>query len=305
MPGPFDNATKRLLREKPQHFVSWLVPEGIYKENLSVELKSRNIYADGLFAITVNEQPALLHTEFQAGKDGLMAERLLEYSVLASSENNWLPVYTYVIYLRRDGDVPKSPLIRRLPSGEEVHRFYYQVIEVAKISAKQLLRRGLLGLLPLLPLTDGGTLPEVMQEAVTTLVEAREIELLALAYTFGGLVSGNRAYDEWFERSFAMLEDILEESWTYQEIIKKGMQKGLEKGLEKGREEERQQWIHEQQETLLSFIQVRFPELLSLAKQQTAPINDPEVLHKLIVQLFGVQTAEEAKQALMEAGMQK
>ncbi len=297
MPGPFDNATKRLLREKPQHFVSWLVPEGIFKTNLSVELKSRNIYADGLFAITVNELPALLHTEFQTGKDGLMGERLLEYSVLASSENNWLPVYTYVIYLRRDGDVPKSPLIRKLPSGEEVHRFYYQVIEVAKISAKQLLQRGLLGLLPLLPLTDGGTQPEVMQEAVSTLVEAREIELLALAYTFGGLVSGDRAYDEWFERSFAMLEDIMEESWTYKEIIRKG--------LEKGREEERQQRIQEQHQTLLSFVQIRFPELVTLAKQQTTPINDPEVLHNLIVKLFGVQTADEARQAFMEVEIQK
>ncbi len=305
MPGPFDNATKRLLREKPQHFVSWLVPEGIFKRNLSVELKSRNIYADGLFSITVNELPALLHTEFQTGKDGLMAERLLEYSVLASSENNWLPVYTYVIYLRKDGDVPKSPLIRRLPSGEEVHRFYYQVIEVAKISAKQLLQRGLLGLLPLLPLTDGGTQPEVMQEAVSTLVDAREIELLALAYAFGGLVPGNEAYDEWFKRSFAMLEDILEESWTYQEIVKKGLQKGMEKGLQKGREEERQQRVQEQHETLLSFVQIRFPELVTLAKQQTTPISDPDVLHSLTVKLFGVQTADEAKQALMEVGIQK
>jgi predicted transposase YdaD len=294
MPGPFDNATKRLLREKPQHFVSWLVPEGIFKRNLSEELKSRNIYADGLFAITVNELPALLHTEFQTGKDGLMAERLLEYSVLASSENNWLPVYTYVIYLRKDGDVPKPPLIRKLPNGEEFHRFYYQVIEVAKISAKQLLQRGLLGLLPLLPLTDGGTQPEVMQEAVTTLIDAREIELLALAYTFGGLVSGNEAYNEWFKRSFAMLEDILEESWTYREIIKKGM----EKGMEKGREEE-------QHQTLLSFIQVRFPELVSLAKQQTAAINDPKMLHDLIVKLFAVENSEEAKRVLMEAGTQK
>ena len=309
MPGPYDNATKRLLREKPQHFVSWLVPEGLFKRNLSVGLKSRNIYADGLFAITVNEQPALLHTEFQTSKDGLMGERLLEYSVLASSENNWLPVYTYVIYLRRDGDVPKSPLIRRLPSGEEVHRFYYQVIEVAKISAKQLLQRGLLGLLPLLPLTDGGTQPEVMQEAVSTLVEAREIELLALAYTFGGLISGNRAYDEWFERSFAMLEDIMEESWTYQEIVKKGMQKGLEKGREEGREEGlkkgREQRIQEQHQTLLSFVQVRFPELVSLAKQQTTAINDPEALHNLIVKLFGMQTADEVRQALMEIEIQK
>src|SRR5271157_2849281 len=60
MPEPFDNATKRLLREKPQHFVSWLVPEGIFRRNLSVELKSRNIYADGLFAITVQETEPMM-----------------------------------------------------------------------------------------------------------------------------------------------------------------------------------------------------------------------------------------------------
>lgn len=309
MPGPFDNATKRLLREKPQHFVSWLVPEGIFRRNLSVELKSRNIYADGLFAITVNELPALVHTEFQSRKDALMAERLLEYNVLASSENNWLPVYTYVIYLHKDGDIPKSPLIRRLPSGEEVHRFYYQVIELAKFAAKDLLHSGLLGLLPLLPLTDGGAEPEVMQEMVTTLEYAGELELLALAYAFGGLVSGNEAYNDWFKRSFAMLEDILEESWTYKEIIQKGMQKGidlgLEKGLEKGREEERQQRVQEQHETLLSFVQVRFPELIPVAKQLVTAINDPETLHSLTIRLFAVQTAEEAKQVLMEAETQE
>src|SRR5258708_584415 len=48
MPGPFDNATKRLLREKPQHFVSWLVAEGIFLRILSNELKSRNIFAECL-----------------------------------------------------------------------------------------------------------------------------------------------------------------------------------------------------------------------------------------------------------------
>jgi len=94
-----------------------------------------------------------------------------------------------------------------------------------------------------------------------------------------------------------MLEDILEESWTYKEIIKKGLQKG--------REEERQQWVQEQHQTLLSFVQLRFPALLTLAKQQTATINDPEVLHNLIVKLFAVQTADEARQALMEAKTQE
>ena len=298
MPGPFDNAAKRLLREKPQHFVSWLVAGGVFRRILPNELKSRNIFADGLFSIIVNEQPALLHIEFQTRNHETVPKRLLEYNVLASSENEWLPVYTCVIYLRKDGRVPESPLIRMLPSGEEGHRFYYQVVEVAKISAKQLLQRSLLGLLPLLPLTARGAEPEVMQEMVTTLQEAGEIELLALAYAFGGLVSGNEAYNEWFRRSFAMLEDILEESWTYKELIQKGMQKGLEKG----REEERQQWVQEQRETLLSFVQMRFPELAPVARQQVASIKDPETLHNLLIRLFAVQTVEEARQALIGAG---
>ena len=126
-----------------------------------------------------------------------------------------------------------------------------------------------------------------------------------------------------------MLEDILEESWTYQEIarkglqkgldlglqqgleqglqqgLEKGMEKGLEQGLEQGREEERQQWVQEQHENLLSFVQVSFPKLVSLAMQQTAPINDPAVLHNLIVTLFSVQTADEARQALMEIEKQQ
>jgi hypothetical protein len=50
---------------------------------------------------------------------------------------------------------------------------------------------------------------------------------------------------------------------------------------------------------------MRFPELESLAKQQIVPIKNPELLHNLIVQLFGVQTADAARQALMEAGIQK
>jgi predicted transposase YdaD len=290
MPGPFDNVAKRLLREKPQHFVSWLVAGGVFRRILPNELKSRNIFADGLFSIVVNEQSALLHIEFQTRNHETVPKRLLEYNVLASSENEWLPVYTCVIYLRKDGRVPESPLIRMLPSGEEGHRFYYRVVEVGKIPAKQLLQKGLSGLLPLLPLTESGAEPEVMQEMVTTLQEAGERELLALAYAFGGLVSGNEAYNEWFKRSFAMLEDILEESWTYQEILKKG------------REEEHRQRVQEQRETLLSFVQMRFPELTLIAKQQISTINDPGALHDLIIKLFAVQTAEQARQALMEAG---
>jgi predicted transposase YdaD len=174
------------------------------------------------------------------------------------------------------------------------------VIELWKIAAKDILQADLPGLLPLLPLTDGGTQPEAMEEMITTLVDKGEMELLALGYAFGGLVRKNPAFTEWLKRRFAMLEDILEESWTYQEIVRKGMQKGIQQGLQQGREEERQRRVQEQHQTLISLIQMRFPQLASLAKRRVAGIKDPEVLHNLISKMFAVQTTEEAKQALME-----
>lgn len=302
MPGPWDSAGKRLLREMPQHVVTWLLRGATFVRTLPTELKSRNIFADGVYEIRVNDQPALMHIEFQSRQHKIMPERLLEYNVLGSSENDWLPVYTFVIYLRKDGDVPQSPLIRRLRNGEEYQRFYYTVIELANIPARQLLQMGMHGLYPLILLTQGGTEPEVVREMVISLTEARELELLALAYTFGGLAPGSEAYESWFRRSFAMLDDILEDSWTYQEIVRKGM----EKGMEKGREEERQHVIRGQRETLLGFVRRHYPELGSFAELHVENIKDTDALQHLLNQLlFTVQTAEEAKQALIDASVEK
>ena len=290
MPGPFDSAAKRLLREKPEHYVQWLVDQATFVRQLPTELKSRNVYADGLFAITVNGEPELLHMEFQMRNDPNIGKRLLEYNVLASSENDWLPVYTVVIYLRKVGNIPKSPFIRKHGNGKEYQRFYYDSIELAKLSARALLDKGLSGLLPLLSMTDGGTEPELMQEMTETLLDAGEKELLALAFMFGNTVDGGRAYNEWFAKRLAMLDDILEGSPLYQELLRRG--------AEKGREEERRRRIQEQRDTVVNFVQMRFPELVPLARQNLQFIHDPEELHNLILKLFAAQTAEEARQAI-------
>jgi len=86
-----------------------------------------------------------------------------------------------------------------------------------------------------------------------------------------------------------MLDDILEDSWTYQEIIKKGQEK------------ERHQQIHEHRSTLLNFVHMRFPELIDFAEPYVETIKDTTVLLALLNQLFTVQTAEEAKQAIIDA----
>ena len=85
-----------------------------------------------------------------------------------------------------------------------------------------------------------------------------------------------------------MFQDILRDSPIYQEIV--------EQGLEKGREEGR---IQEQQEMLMRLVQLRFPELLALAKQQANGITNPEVLPPVNFKLLDVQTVEEARQLLL------
>ena len=101
-------------------------------------------------------------------------------------------------------------------------------------------------------------------------------------------------------RRFSMLDDILEESWTYQEILRKGMQKGLEQGLEQGREEEHQRRIQEQRETVVNLVQMRFPELVPLAEQNLHFIHDADALHNLVLKLFAVRTVGEARQVITE-----
>ena len=85
-----------------------------------------------------------------------------------------------------------------------------------------------------------------------------------------------------------MFQDILRESWVYQEIV--------EQGVERGREEGR---LQEQREMLMRLIQVRFPELEALAKQQSDGITNPEILPSVNFKILDAQTVEETRQLLL------
>lgn len=56
-------------------------------------------------------------------------------------------------------------------------------------------------------------------------------DLLSLAYAFAALVFKSEQDREWLRRRFTMLsDDILEDSWAYQEMLAKGIEKGWKKG---------------------------------------------------------------------------
>ena len=212
---------KRLVRRYARQFVRWLSAEAVFVRALDIELQNQQLFADALLEVMLHGTSALLHIEFQTYEDADMEVRLQEYNVLASRQYEHLPVYSYVIYLRKVGEVAVSPLVRSFPDGEEVHHFFFRVIELWEVAAEVLLQAGWPAVLPLVTLTKGGKRPEVVKEMIDRLASAEEYDLLAIAQVLGGLVFKTGPELEWFRKRFSMFQDILSESWVYQEIGQK------------------------------------------------------------------------------------
>ncbi len=85
-----------------------------------------------------------------------------------------------------------------------------------------------------------------------------------------------------------MLHDMLEESWSYREMVQKGIDIGEMNALNALRP------------PLIHYVEMHFPELVSLAQQQSGRINKPELLSVVFDKILLAQTTESARQILME-----
>jgi|SRR5450755_78180 hypothetical protein len=112
-----------------------------------------------------------------------------------------------------------------------------------------------------------------------------------------------------------MIEDFLEESWSYQEMVQKGIDKGIELGRKQRLELSKKLGIDNEFElnvkmgelkalrsTLVRIVEIRFPELTALAQQQVEHFTIPELLRDVIDKLLSLmaQTTDRARQVLME-----
>jgi len=232
----------------------------------------------------------LLHIEFQTCNDSSMAERLLRYNVLARSEYN-LPVLSCVIYLLRDGNIPRSPLTWTVPTGQEILLFSFENIELGELPPEEILQMKQPGLLPLLPLAKGGARREVVDTMFDELkaAGAGQTALMTIGSTLASLVFNreNAADPGWLHRRLREMHDILRESPFYQEILQEGRGEGK---------------VEAMREMLLTIVRVRFPKLARLAKGLAAITEDPEDLQNLVLKISLAQSFEEAQQCLIEEG---
>lgn len=223
----WDDKMKRIFAAAPQDYVTWLLPGGRFVSKVSLELKTltRTIHTDSLYKVILDGQEVILHVEFQKRTDPNMVKRIWAYNVLTTLEHD-CPVYSFVIYLMKDGKIGESPLTWGLPIYEPVHVFRFKNIKLWELNVETLRETNLIGLLPLCLLTQNGMKYEVAEDVFDSLASKKE--LLALALTFASMIFEGEANQQWLKRRIGMLDDIIRETWFYKDIYEEGKEEGMQ-----------------------------------------------------------------------------
>ena len=196
---------------------------------LSADLSTVTAAADILMRL---RDGGLAHIEFQTGADSRKDDRTLRYNILADYRYQQ-QVESAVILLRREADHPgiKGRVQRNRRSGARYLDFSYSVVRIWEIPVEHVLA-GPLGVLPVAPLMDLSetTLPEVIRSMGARIrresapADAEEI------WTSVFLLMGMR-YPA--ELALSLLKGVMgmEESTTYQFILKEGEARGEALGI--------------------------------------------------------------------------
>ncbi len=286
----WDSLMKLLVGANQQHLVTLLLPGAQYLNELNTDLRSKVLQADILYTIKWSGRKVILHVEFQKRRDKNMARRLWAYNSQIAINTN-LPVCSFVIYLKRDGNVAQSPYEIELPDDEVVHRFSFRTIKLWEISTTAFKQTGLEGLLPLLPLAKNGSSREIVEDMIQGLNAAEKNDLLPLGYAFASMILKTVEDKNWLKERFSMLRDIFEDSWAYKEMVAQGLQQGLEQGIQKGE-------VQGLREAVIIIVEGRFPNLADLAKKQMNLLEDTAALRRLIVKMSNTRSAQLAEKTL-------
>jgi predicted transposase YdaD len=271
----FDATLKALLEESP---TDWPRLVGYSAERVTVidaDISTVGGAADKVLRVD-GEPDWIMHLEFQAGPDAAKPRRLNVYNAILEDRHQLL-VRSVLVLLRPEANLAaiNGGYDCCFPGDARPYRtFRYGVLRVWQLPPDRLLDGGI-GVLPLAPIgaVTAGDLPAVLAEMrrrMRRLPERGQVERLWTAtYVLMGL-----RYDESFVEQ--LLQGVLgmEESVTYQAIIRKGA-------------------IQEAKRMLLRQGRIRFGAAGKRAQAALAAINDVDQLEKLGERLLAAPSWEE------------
>ncbi len=278
---------KILVRANPQSLVTLLLPGAKFKGERDKELQARTVEADLLYNVVYKRRKIILHVEFQRQGDKRMARRVWKYNVLTNCLTD-CPVYSVVIYLVKRGTIVESRYEEEIAG--QVRTLTFESIKLWEVPTEVLKRAGLEGLLPLLPLTQGGKSRKVVEETIARLQATGHQDLLPLSYAFAALVFTKAADKLWLKERFHKMHDILEGSWAYQEMVQTGCIQGEQRG------------VLAMQQAAIDMVVANFADLETLARAKITAINNLDRLQHLIVDLGISHTREQMERVLLSLG---
>ena len=231
MSKPYDVTSKDLIEADPAGWVTFFgcpVPPAAVR---LVDADVSTVTADADKVVRVDgPAPWLLRLDIQARWEAAMDRRLLRYNALLQHRHG-LPVASAVVVLRPESNTPalNGVLAVRPPVGAG-WEFRYEVLRVWRRPAADYLG-GPLGLLPLAPIADvtEADLPAVVAAMNARLAGHPDRPLTDRLWTASFILMGLR-YEQ------ALIDNLLsgvmqmEESVTYQAILRRGLDDGMRQG---------------------------------------------------------------------------
>ena len=230
----FDNICKFLAETYSTDIASWLLGEPIPLTQVQPqELAVEPIRADSL--ILLEAESLLLHLEFQTRPDPQIPFRELDYWVRGKRRFPDKKIRQFVIYLKETS----SNLVfqQEFQDDNTYHRF--EVIRLWEQPVTTFLE--FTGMLPFAILVNESNKEILLQDIALKIDQIPEEDtretISAATYVLAGLVLDENIIKQILRR------DIMEESVTYQAILREGELKGLKKGREEGEIQGRKQGL--------------------------------------------------------------
>jgi predicted transposase YdaD len=223
---PYDAISKGLVEIDPASWPALTGHAGGAVEVIDADISTVTGASDKVLRIS-GQPPWLMDLNFQRGPDASLPRRTHKYNALLEDRHDLL-VRSVVVLLTPAANLSAidGRYVRAFP-GEPPHiDFRYQVIRVWQLPVASLLKGGL-GTLPLAPISAvteaelSGVVAQMKQRVAQEARPAIAEELWTAAYVLMGL----RYREELVSR---VLQGVLEmeESVTYQAIIRKGQAEG-------------------------------------------------------------------------------
>lgn len=297
--GKYDDVVKHLGRLRGEDFVRWIYPElKIMKENISFEDRefekiniSRRV--DLLYRVKKEDGKEFLFLlEFETGSYTDFQFRFLEYFALI-----WrlvgLPVKPVVVFLNSTKTIEENPCKIECRIEEEVIcEFQYTKIILPEESWKEVLKKELVALLPLVPISKIPS--EEREEALKRTIEAIEgiedrkerAEIAGAFYILGGY-----KYEESIKRMIGekLMEELMQ-SGTYKEIFDKGKETGAEEA---------------EKRSILRILKTKFKKELPEIEEKLKKVTSVKELDLLVDKAVLLDSLEEFENVLNELTKKK